>query len=512
MGKKAILLSRIPRSFRRRYLRELEADGQGITIVNNPVIPYRIFLHLLRFWYTAEFFRHDTYSRSCIARPVAESSLSEVSLTTSVSSASACTVSSEIECRDHTDIIFEIQALEKQLEADLLPANGARPWDVLVADLDRMRKEAVASDVVIYIFSGTKEPCYSFRAHRFMLAVQSSYFHAMFCREFREASSPNVHLPGDLFSPITLQVILGYFYTNVLSIPPAPESRDTSTRGQSIMRKMHALRIFRDVFKAADYLGHYDTICLAVLHEMAKICDNFKCNCQECAVLLPSMLLFSDDNKNYVPVLRQSLVALYADPLQSLPSLWSSSLFARLVEAKHDIVYEVVRRLQANIKKHTAINVLEALHLCLVRLESADPGREWSHPVRDILNQLVNHTVLMISNNFGFYCVEYPILVSYVDGIGVGSALSVDFLEFLLQRVLDEGIHNGNAGDLYQGIVRNLIGRQKMDEETAVDNVLNAARQLCINYLARHWSAVKAQDGFKNVDKDVMLKLAEGKL
>lgn len=114
----------------------------------------------------------------------------------------------------------------------------------------------------------------------------------------------------------------------------------------------------------------------------------------------------------------------------------------------------------------------------------------------------------MVSQNFDFYCTEYPILLSCIDGIGHG--FSVDFLEFLLNRILNGGIQDDNAGILYQGIVRDLVGRQQVVKNVAVDGVLVEARQKCVQYLGRRWPQVKAQNGFKKVDKETMRHLADG--
>lgn len=120
-----------------------------------------------------------------------------------------------------------------------------------------------------------------------------------------------------------------------------------------------------------------------------------------------------------------------------------ATTFGVLIESKPALATELVERMKStNIKKQTAIQVLEALHLCLARVRNPT--------VREIVDkQLVSYTVQMISDNFEFYCVEYPILLSCVDGIAVGS---VDFLEFLLMQVVQHGINERNAGGLYQAL------------------------------------------------------------
>ncbi|CDH57969.1 hypothetical protein RO3G_00517 [Lichtheimia corymbifera JMRC:FSU:9682] len=373
----------------------------------------------------------------------------------------------------------------------------------------------------------------SFPAHRFMLAAQSPYFYAMFCTQFRESSSSTVHLPGDLFSPAIAEATLRFFYTDSLKVPDLPNVLPAGR--QRLAQKKYALRILQQMFPAGDYLGHGDTLCEAALYEMDLLCHGFKCVCADCAALLPSMLWFADKNAATMPTLRSTLIALYSDPIHALAPLWSQQPFAILVGAlaltdeslaeqalltlfsstttiHHDsglstLVDELRKNTLENVTKHNAIHVLHSLHLCLSKLRGSNPFPTWSSPVLDILNPIVHHTVEMVASNFDFYCVEYPILLSCVDGIGHG--FSVDFLEFLLNRVLTESIRDTNAGILYQGIVRDLIGRQEMVQNLAVDGVLVDARKRCAEYLARRWVQVKAQKGFSRVEKEVMRHLSE---
>lgn len=299
------------------------------------------------------------------------------------------------------------------------------------------------------------------------------------------------------------------------------------------------LRILQQMFPAGDYLGHGDTLCEAALYEMDLLCHGFKCVCADCAALLPSMLWFADKHAATMPTLRSALIALYSEPVHALAPLWSQQPFAILVGALaltdeslaeqalltlftnnnntsttesglSTLIDELRKHTLENVTKHNAIHVLHSLHLCLSKLRGSNPFPTWSSSVLDILNPIVHHTVEMVASNFDFYCVEYPILLSCVDGIGHG--FSVDFLEFLLNRVLTESIRDANAGILYQGIVRDLIGRQEMVQNVAVDGVLVDARKRCAEYLARRWVQVKAQKGFSRVEKEVMRHLSEGKV
>jgi hypothetical protein len=434
-----------------------------------------------------------------------------------------------------------------------------------------MLDDKIATDVVVNIFNvptskksaeGEESPI-SFPAHRFILASQSPYFYNVFCTEFREASSSSVHMPSDLFNSTTLQVILYYLYTDTLILPPLITVKKQQSHIAKLNEKKHELRILQKVFSAADFLGHFNTICKAVLVKMAIICHQFKCVCSDCSILLPSMLLFADKNEKYISHLRSKLIALYADPLDSLAPLWSQKPFAILVgslstnnpavvpitSTKEDgaqvisqifnsqvtinspvtqqqptvestssfsststtqhLIEEITEKTFANITKHNSVRVLHSLHLCLSYLRGADPFPTWSQPTLNILNKFLHSTVDMISNNFDYYCVEYPILLSCVDGIGFG--FSVDFLGFVLNRVLTEGIHDGNAAVLYQGIVRDLGGRQEMVRNVAVDSVLLDARIKSAQYIQKRWMQIKAENGFATIDKEILKLISEGK-
>lgn len=596
---KAMLLARVPELFINKYMPQLmsKSDKPTICLDISVVIPYTTLRQLLRFWYTADF-----------SPPLNDSSL----LSRHIDGLSISESSSSLQSEVFTKIRLEIKILEEKIGYPLIPSTDISTTDKeqWIHDLKRMMDEKIATDVVINIFNvptnkqATSTPAtieenknnmhVSFPAHRFILASQSPYFYAVFCTEFREASTSSVHMPSDLFSSSTLQVILHYLYTDTLIIPPLIS---TSTKKQQshvikLNEKKHELRILQKVFSAADFLGHFNTICKAVLVRMSIICHHFKCVCSDCSILLPSMLLFADKNEKYVSHLRSKLIALYADPLDSLAPLWSQKPFAILVGSLNtattapkavtnnnsdinsahtpvatkdgaqvisqifnsqvtvtspvnnsnnnnhntaasptpapptllestqslssttssnitnmNLIEEITEKTFANITKHNSVRVLHSLHLCLSYLRGADPFPTWSQPTLNILNKFLHSTVDMISSNFDYYCVEYPILLSCVDGIGFG--FSVDFLGFVLKRVLTEGIHDGNAAVLYQGIVRDLGGRQEMVRNVAVDSVLMDARVQCAQYIAKRWMGVKAENGFVTIDKEIMRLLSE---
>ncbi|KAL7319792.1 hypothetical protein PS15m_002885 [Mucor circinelloides] len=572
---RAILLTRAPKEFQERYLPALLDDDiqeldLPIKLDISDIISQDLFTPLLRFWYTASYYN--------LVSP--QSSISDLSVNTPINGSPRLTgkdsslqhallpaIQSPPPGFQSSDIQQELEQLGIELGTALLPphCDSVPDFVQLVSDLKRMRDEKIATDVTISLISNTSSNDVShstqlttipsllstspdnhthpvditvaeFRAHRFILAAQSSYFYSLFCTQFQEASSSMVHLTDDLFNEAIIEVVLNFFYTDKIIVKPLPtnDTKISSPLQRRLQHNKHALRVIQKAFYSADYLGHSDTLGGAILHEMEKLCHQFKCVCAECAVLLPSMLAWSDKHVEVVPKLRRTLILLYCDPVHSLAPLWSQRPFAMLITSMvpsaallgedtlaavikqeplfrartpKTLIHEIVERTFYNVTKHNAIHVLHSLHLCLSQIRSADPTPSWSRPALDLVNPILHYTVGMVSQFFDFYCVEYPILLSCVDGIGAG--FSVDFLDFLLRHVLNEGIKETNAGIIYQGILRDLVGRQEVVQNMAIDDVLIKARSRCAAYIARNWTKVKSQGGFRTLEKSTMRQLAE---
>lgn len=516
-----------------------------------------LFLPLLRFWYTANYF-------NLVSRDSSVSDLSIMTPTTlsPISSPKICN-SPPTEVMT-TDIQQELEDIGFQLGTAVLPMRSDSVPDFvqLKSDLKRMLDENIATDVTINLMSATNasddELCTaipsllstspdnhthsvdisiaSFKAHRFILAAQSPYFYALFCTQFQESKNNIVHLTDDLFNEAIIGVVLNYFYTDKIIVNPLNYdiTKASSLLQRRLLHNKHALRVIQKAFYSADYLGHSETLGQALLFEMETMCHHFKCVCSECAVLLPSMLAWSDKHVEVVPKLRRALILLYSDPVHSLSSLWSQRPFALLVTSlvpfartlgedtlravnrqeplfrartPKTLIHEIEERIFSNVTKHNAIHVLHSLHLCLSQIRSADPSPSWSRPTLELVTPLLRYAVGMVSQFFGFYCVEYPILLSCVDGIGAG--FSVDFLDFLLRHVLEDGIKITNAGIIYQGIVRDLVGRQEVVKNMAIDDVLIKARLRCALYISKHWTKVKALGGFRTLDKSTLRQLSD---
>ncbi|ORX50176.1 hypothetical protein DM01DRAFT_1384897 [Hesseltinella vesiculosa] len=450
---------------------------------------------------------------------------------------------------------LELDQWQQQLGVTLLPFAAASPplptpqhtvldpnVRQLQQDLNRLLDDQQACDIELVVPNDRASVdvaiTTTFPAHRCLLACQSTYFYAMFCSGFCESHTPVLHLTDPFFTPEVMQLLLAYLYTDQMTVPPLPNwtvplsFSTTSKLYRSTLRK-HTVRTLLLAFFAADYLGEsHATMGAMVLSTLASECHHFKCTCHECALLLPAMLAFADTRRHDQGALRATLLHLYTDPVPAINHLWSQKPFALLVHAflpsgasllktldcsatitntdhepRSTLIHEIAEAAHQNVTKHNAIHVLHALHLSLSQLRSADHIPTWSLPTLDLLHPLLHSTVSMVSNHFDFYCVEYPILVSCVDGVGCG--FSIDFLDFLLRHVLDEGIQDANAGIIYQGVVKDLIGRQETVKNLALDDVLLSARSKCAEYLARRWLSVKSVGGFRNIEKSVLRSLSD---
>ncbi|KAI8376134.1 uncharacterized protein BYT42DRAFT_573536 [Radiomyces spectabilis] len=568
---RAILLARTPETFRKRYLPELTNNSQSTSSVLqidlSAIFSKPLFAALLRFWYTADWLplsltaspdKENPTSTLCdpSASIMAELNALELRLGMPLFPRPGDNQSDYdqllhdlTQMRSHhlaTDVLITVVPHDTDLQdtadssdtansSDAANLSGTAPQPFRdhssLLSLPRdvatpagiLRSSSSYNQLGDTSFLSSSSTIVSFPAHRFLLAAQSTYFYALFCSDFSEATCAEVRLTDDLFSPVVLDVILHYLYTDSIHVTPSPTTaRLTGATQRRLSHKKHILRVLQKVFFAADYLAHFDTISVAALCTMAATCHQFKCTCGDCAALLPSMLSFADNNVNSIPSMRPLLISHYSDPVHSIASLWAQKPFAILISSiatensasstlaltqESDTVIKKISDLTLhNVTKHNAIHVLHSLHLCLSQLRGADPIPSWSLPTLDLLDPILHHAVMMVSQHFDFYCVEYPILLSCVDGIGFG--FSIDFLDFLLKRVLEEGIHDINAGIIYQGIVRDLVGRQEVVKNVALDGVLLEARSKCASYLCRRWLSVKTQGGFSTIDKDVMRQMA----
>ncbi|CEG78895.1 hypothetical protein RMATCC62417_13431 [Rhizopus microsporus] len=235
-------------------------------------------------------------------------------------------------------------------------------------------------------------------------------------------------------------------------------------------------------FPAADFLGYFQTIGRAALLKMAVLCHQFKCVCSECAVLLPFMLLFADKHAQWVPELRNKLVTLYVDLLDPLAPLWSQKPFAILINPLQQQQVLVKEKEQGNMKQ-TATKEDDALAISDIFSNNtvvANTTSSSSYSTSE-LDHYHSYSSLLLNDLIERITADMTRHNSTVIGFG----FSVDFLAFVLSHVVTEGIHDGSAAVLYQGIVRDLGDRQEMVTNVAIDGDLLDARTKCAQSLVK---------------------------
>ncbi|KAI8990163.1 hypothetical protein BDB01DRAFT_780223 [Pilobolus umbonatus] len=524
---RALILVRAPIDFINKYIPEI-LNANDDTDNRHPLLRLNISQHLsadilttlLQYWYTGSIIP---------AKSLLESNISVINEDYSLDNS----------------IVTTINALSDSLgTSDLLRRSSTlADYDQLILDMKRLLHEHIAADVTIQLipsssrYSITEYPVIaSFPAHRFILAAQSLYFYSLFCSPFQESRDPAIYLADDLFNESVVDLILHFLYTDQINIKCRKETVQLSTAQSKQQHLKHSLNTMQKAFYASDYLSH-TSLDQALLHEIESLCHNFKCNCAECAILLPSMLAWSDQCIDRYPKLRRTLILLYSDPVSSLISpLWTQRSFSVLITAlvpspdrmaesvmnsvilndplfrarpSQTLVHEIEERLFYNVTKHNAIHVLHSLHLCLSHIRAADWSLVWSRSILNLIEPLLTYTVKMVSDSFDFYCTDYPILLSCVDGIG--AVFSIDFLELLLSDVLTKGINESNAAIIYHGIVHHLVGRQEVLKNTAIHTMLIKSRQQCALFIASHWSTMKSQasQSLMKLDKQTLKCLGD---
>jgi hypothetical protein len=269
-------------------------------------------------------------------------------------------------------------------------------------------------------------------------------------------------------------------------------------------------------FPAADFLGHLVTLYADLLDPLASLWSQ-----KPFAILINSLqqqqILVKEKgqgNTKQTTTKEDSALAI-SDIFSNNTVVTNTTSFSSYSASELDhyqyysslLLNDLIERTTADMTRHNSVHALHSLHLCLFYLRDADPFPSWFQPVLTIFNSFLQSNVQMIADRFDYYCVEYPILLSCVDGIGFG--FSVDFLAFMLSHVLTERIHDGNAAVLYQGIVHDLGNRQEMAKNVAVDGDLMDACTKCAQFLVKRWVSVKTEDGFATIDKEILRMIAD---
>jgi hypothetical protein len=379
--------------------------------------------------------------------------------------------------------------------------------------IETMGRNGVGSDIDIMIDN------VHFRVHKFMLSAASPYFNAMFSGDFAEAAAAIIRLPANLFSAECLKSILRYIYTGEIipfesnttcpteHVEPLPNQNITLNHlPPSLAAKQQTMYQLQRIWIGADYLGMTDTLCAQVLRNMYGILHKLDCVCQDCQSLIPQNLMFA--HKNSIHSLENTLLkGLLSDPEKSVPTIWAHRHFAREL-TDSEMRQRLVAYTVARVHRHNAIQILYACFCASKTLTVKDPFIAWSPPSHSLISSLTSYATRHIAEHFLFFCTEYPTLLSCVDGI----TYSLDFLEFLLQRLLEDEMVDTNAGVLYQGIVLHLMCREGVQRNLNARSILNVARDMTVKYIERRLPEVKSSGALNGLDSSVLIALAEGNI
>jgi hypothetical protein len=397
---------------------------------------------------------------------------------------------------------LELPGLEKKQESSDLQFKR---------HIETMGRNGIGSDITIKVGTGM------FRVHKFMLSAASPYFNAMFSGDFVEAIAVVIQLPSNIFSPDSLKSIMRYIYTGEIAsfesnatcptehVPPLPNlGISLNYLSPTLAAKQQTLYQLQLIWVGADYLGMTDTLCAQVLRNMYGILHKHDCVCLDCQSLIPQTLMFA--HKNSINSLESALLkGLLSDPERAVPTLWSHRHFAREV-TDTEMRQRLVAYTVARVHRHNAIQILYACFSASKTLTVKDPFIAWSPPSHSLISSLTSFATRHIAEHFLFFCSEYPTLLSCVDGI----TYSLDFLEFLLQRLLEDEMTDANAGILYQGIVLHLMCREGVQRNLNARSILNVARDMTVKYIERRLPEIKSSGSLNALDSTVLIALAEG--
>ncbi|CAM0139926.1 unnamed protein product [Umbelopsis sp. WA50703] len=364
---------------------------------------------------------------------------------------------------DVTDFTrLELPGLEKKQESSDLQFKR---------HIETMGRNGVGSDITVKIGPEL------FRVHKFILSVASPYFNAMFSGDFVEAAASMIQLPINVFSPECAKCIFRYIYTGDITafeqpttcptedVPPLPAHGIALNHlSPQLAMKQQTLYQLQRIWIGADYLGMSDTLCTQT-------------------TLLDGLL---------------------SDPERAVPTIWAHRHFAREV-TDSDMRQQLVAYTVARVHRHNAIQILHACFTASKTLTVKDPFISWSPPSHSLISSLTSYATRHIAEHFLFFCTEYPTLLSCVDGI----TYTLDFLEFLLQRLLEDEMTDANACILYQGIVLHLMCREGVQRNLNARSILNVARDMCVKYIERRLPEITSNGGLNALDSTVLVALAE---
>ncbi|KAI9012623.1 hypothetical protein CLU79DRAFT_709056 [Phycomyces nitens] len=341
--------------------------------------------------------------------------------------------------------------------------------------------------------SGVQKNSSVWPCHRSVLVSHSTYFAALLEGDFQESQTSTAFLPQELSDPSAIKCALEFMYTHKIRLSCSP--------------KKH-LQLLRNTYLVADYLD-IPLLRNALLEEWELKLHSWTCNCSSCSSAAPLVLQFAREypHDEALERIHQKIrVLLTHDPDKALCAFWTEKSLASLLESDNQLAQSLHRAVIDRISQHNAIESLYACFVAQKQLAKTDPPFSWSEPLQITLAAAEARATQIIASHFDFYCSSYPALLSCIDGV----TYSFDFLEYLLTQIIEDEMDCTNAGVLYQGIVRDLMGRQEVESHEQVNFILQSAKYRILCFVASQFSQVKQANHLCNLDSDILQQLAKG--
>ncbi|KAL0082037.1 hypothetical protein J3Q64DRAFT_1182515 [Phycomyces blakesleeanus] len=334
---------------------------------------------------------------------------------------------------------------------------------------------------------GSVLPC-----HRSVLVAHSSYFAALLEGDFQESQMSTVYLPHELSDAPSIKTTLEFMYDHKLRLSCSPAE---------------SLKLLQTTYLVADYLD-IPLLKQALLDEWNKILHNWTCNCPGCSSAVPLVLQFARQyphDEHLEAIHKKIYLLLTHDPDKALAAFWTEKSLATLLLFDKHFAQSLHMDIISRIGQHNAIESLFACFSAAKQLATKDPLFNWSEPLHITLAAAEARATKIIATHFDFYCSSYPALLSCIDGV----TYSFDFLEYLLNQILEDEMDCTNAGVLYQGIVRDLMGRQEVQSHERVSSILQGAKYQILCFVADQFDQVKQTNHLNNLDSDILQQLAK---
>ncbi|KAI8978479.1 hypothetical protein BDB01DRAFT_800049 [Pilobolus umbonatus] len=328
--------------------------------------------------------------------------------------------------------------------------------------------------------------------HRKVLLQKSPYFSSLLGKDFIESKASTVSLPGNILTAVSMENILKYMYTDTFD-------------------STNSIKDIFDTYISADYLG-MEELCNTLSKLMMTNIHQCTCYCSSCQVSIPTLFPLCREratehqDERMGLITEKMMIVLTNDPEKVLPTYWSNRHMAQLLmQMTQDVSQALIHKIIHRVNKFNAIETLFGCYTASNLLSVNDPLLSWSSALHATLTSVQSRATQKVAHNFDFFCSEYPALMSCIDDI----TYSFDFLEYLLLHILEDQMEFSNAGILYQGIACDLSGRDSVQSNDQVRDILSVAKVIILHYIGRNIDNMRQEGALDKLNEEVLMLLAQ---